>query len=334
MTTSFWKALEALGATGSARRNWHHCLGDDWTSCMPLLEPTGRDATTVIDPRHPQRRLELMADGAEDFVAIDDDPSVPPVPMKADEVSELRPRWSTVASHLAKTLGFDCGAWEATGDLRRIGSSQDAFGRVTPVLLFLPAGHFGDYPGLMRALSDRTESTVLLPTHRWLTADLEALRARNRLEFVDLSGRFRLIESQPTTQPALPVIVVPPKSSSSKQRAVIHCGNGLTWSQVTVRVGATRTIYLSALGQTGIYTFPKRANLSPEHPLGILMRLVKYGYWNNPDSASPDYERVSKAFWRCKQLLKALVPLPGDPFQKSSDGLVPRFRVVMEMQSG
>jgi hypothetical protein len=34
------------------------------------------------------------------------------------------------------------------GHLRRIGSTQDPFGRVTPVLLFLPAGHLGNYNAL------------------------------------------------------------------------------------------------------------------------------------------------------------------------------------------
>ncbi len=66
-------------------------------------------------------------------------------------------------------------------------SNQDPFGRVSPVLLFLPPGHLGDYHGLFRELSTRTESTVLLPSSRWLTAEMESLRARHRLEFIDLA---------------------------------------------------------------------------------------------------------------------------------------------------
>ena len=49
-----------------------HQLGDDWESCARFLKPTGRAASTVLDPRHPPRHLELMVDGDEDFVAMDE----------------------------------------------------------------------------------------------------------------------------------------------------------------------------------------------------------------------------------------------------------------------
>ncbi len=78
MRPSFWKALEALGASGSAICNWRHHLGDDWETCVPFLKPTGNPGRCVIDPRHPLRMLELMVDGDEDFVAVDGVPHRPP----------------------------------------------------------------------------------------------------------------------------------------------------------------------------------------------------------------------------------------------------------------
>jgi hypothetical protein len=326
MKASFWKALEALGAHGSARCNWQRCLGNDWDECARFLKPTGRSATTVIDPNRPPRRLSLMIDGEEDFVAVDDDPSIPPIPFKAMEVVEMRTHWEPIARALAKIIGFDYGAWENQGSLRRIGSTQDPFGRVSPVLLFLPPGHLGDYHGLFRELSTRTESNVLFPTSRWLTAEMESLRARNHLEFVDLAERLAQLEAQPAARVPLPVIAKERKPSSTKPRAVIHAGNGLTWSQVTIEITGNHTIHLKAPGQEGKYTFSKRTQLSREHPLGILMTLAAEGEWRNPPSSSPDYERVSKAFQRLHRLLRALVPLPGKPFRRFGGAFVPLFQ--------
>ena len=66
--------------------------------------------------------------------------------------------------------------------------------------------------------------------------------------------------------------------------------------------------------------------IGPEHPLGILMTLAAKGEWRNPPSSSPDYERFSRVFQRLQTLLRALVPLPGKPFQKSVGAFVPLFQ--------
>ncbi len=327
MKPSFWRALEALGAAGSAACNWRHHLSGDWEACVPFLKSTGNPGRCVIDPRHPRRMLELMVDGDEDFVAVDDHADLPPIPFKAAEVAALRPHWEPVAQALAAAIGFDYGAWENQGHLRRIGSCQDPFGRVSPVLLFLPPGHLGDYQGLFSELALRSESTVLFPTHGWFTADMEELRARNRLEFVDLAERLAQIEAQPAVRVPLPAITKPRGPAEPKVRAVIHAGNGLTWSQVRIEIAGNQTIYLKAPGQEGSHTFPKRQQLGPEHPLGILMTLAAKGEWRNPPSSEPDYDRVSKAFQRLQSLLRTLVPLPGTPFRKSAGAFVPIFQI-------
>jgi hypothetical protein len=51
-----------------------------------------------------------------------------------------------------------------------------------------------------------------------------------------------------------------------------------------------------------------------------------WGEWRNPPGSSADYERVSKAFQRLQALLRALVPLPEKPFQKSGGAFVPVFQ--------
>jgi hypothetical protein len=87
----------------------------------------------------------------------------------------------------------------------------------------------------------------------------------------------------------------------------------------------------TAPGQNGSLTFSKRNQPGPEHPLGILMTLAAKGKWRNPPLSSPDYERVSKAFQRLQTLLRALVPLPAKPFQKSSGAFVPIFNTWFQL---
>lgn len=175
----------------------------------------------------------------------------------------------------------------------------------------------------------RTESTVLFPTHRWFTSELEALRVKNHLEFVDLAERLVQIEAQSAVRVALPVINKSRGPAQTKIRAVIHAGNGLTWSQVCIEVTGNQTIHLKAPGQEGAHSFSKRNQLGPEHPLGILMTLAAQGEWRNPSGSSPDYERVSKAFQRLQTLIRTLVPLPNRPFRKSDGAFVPLFQVAI-----
>jgi hypothetical protein len=108
---------------------------------------------------------------------------------------------------------------------------------------------------------------------------------------------------------------------------LIRGGNGLTWKDVRVEVGASRRIRLIAPGQDCEYDFPSNIRIDGDHALGILMRLAATGEWRNPALGSPDYFRVSKAFSRLRQLLRGLVSLPGDPFRKHRGAFVPVFQV-------
>jgi hypothetical protein len=330
MKSSFWKALEALGASGSAVCNWRHHLGADWDACRPFLMKTGRAARHVVDPKHPQRMLDLMIDGEEDFVAVDDDTSIPPIPYKAAEVEEMQPLWDAIAQALAIAIRFDFGGWETQGTLRQIGTVQDPFGRVSQVLLFMPPGYLGDYHGLLRMLQTRTTATVLLPTRRWFTADLESLGSRNRLEFVAIAEHLTHIEANPAAaRLPLPVIGRPSGPAEPKARAALHGGNGLTWSQVRIEIMGNQTIRLTAPGQEGSHSFSKRLQLGPEHPLGILMTLAAKGEWRNPPIFKDDYQRVAKAFYRLQRLLRALVPVPGKPFRPADGAFIPLFQVMI-----
>jgi hypothetical protein len=116
-------------------------------------------------------------------------------------------------------------------------------------------------------------------------------------------------------------------SGGPNVRAVIRAGDGLTWDQVRIEVGATRTILLKAPGQSGKYVFPPNSQMQKDHPVGMLMTLAAKGEWRNPPLGSAEYERVSRTFRRLRKLLMALVPLPGDPFQPHCGAFVPVFQI-------
>ncbi len=328
MTASFWKAIEARGASGAAASDWKFLLGDDFADCARLLRPTGRTAGLITD-RTSGRRLSLVPGFESEFDALDwDDPGFPPVPCTAEEAEELAPRWRAVAAALARPLGFNHGIWETKGHVRRIGSSQDPFGHVSPVLLFMPPGGLGDYHLIIRELSLRSASTVLFPTSRWFTAEIEALRAREGHAFVDLASRLAEIRRSPHDTLPLPPIRSHTKSRRSGPKAVLQGNSHLTWGHVALEVASGRTIYLTAPGQpTKCHRFPSSSKLDEYHSIGILMRLAVHGEWRNPPKVSPDYDRVSKAFKRLDHTLCSLVPIPGEPFRRVGGAYLPVFQI-------
>jgi hypothetical protein len=328
MKASFWKALDALGASGSALFNWRHHLGGDWDECARFLKPTGETAFCVIDPRKPRYMLTVSPQGEEDFVGYyEDDTSIPPVPFSARDVAEFGPHWKTIAEALVVAVGFDYDTWESEGHLRRIGSLQDSFGHVRAVLLFMPPGSLGDYHYLFRSLSARFDCTVLVPSGRWITAEIAALGKRNGLTFVNLADRLARTEADAESRIPLPAAVGHRSGGGQTVRVLIQGGNGLTWDQVRVEVGASRRIMLRAPGQDREYDFPPNIRVTEDHALGILMHLAAKGEWRNPPLGAPDYYRVSKSFLRLRKLLKGLVSLPGEPFRKHRGAFVPVFQV-------
>jgi hypothetical protein len=172
-----------------------------------------------------------------------------------------------------------------------------------------------------------TECTVLFPSGRWFSAEIETLRQRNGLTYVDLTERVAQFEADPAAIMPLPATGTRISNDGPTVRAVIRAGDGLTWDQVRIEVGASRTVHFKAPGQAGKYVFPPNSQLQPDHPLGMLMRLAADGEWRNPPLGSAQYERVSRAFRRLRKLLLALVPLPGDPFQPHRGAFVPVFEI-------
>jgi hypothetical protein len=320
MRTSFWKALERLGAAGSAALSWRHLLGDEWNDASQLLVPTGRSARSVLHPLRPEIRLDLMPDGEDGFVAVCDDMEIPPVPVAAADADELFPCWHALSRALADTIGFTAGAWESAGWLRRIGTSQNAAGLVSPVLLFLPPGGITDSHILFEELAARPRSLVLLPSGRWMSPALDSLRTGIGHEFVAITERL------PTraTPAALPVIASGRREPPAA-KAVIRPAAGMAWKDITVTILTGRTLRITAPGQQKEHTFRGKSKIDRHHPLGILMEMAALREWSNPPKSDSAYERTVKAFGRMRKTMHDLIPLPGDAFVRTGGAWQPTF---------
>ena len=86
----------------------------------------------------------------------------------------------------------------------------------------------------------------------------------------------------PASLVPLPAAGIRQSGRGSAVRALIHAGNGLTWNQVRIEVNGNKMILLKAPGQERDSHFPPNAQVTPDHPLGMLMRLAADGEWRSP----------------------------------------------------
>lgn len=331
MKTGFWRALDRLGANGAAACDWRRCLGDEWEICRPFLKALPGHAETVVDPKCPSRRLEVVPDGEDGFLGIvaDDTPDGPPLPLIADDVAPMIPNWQTIADGLGKTLGFTANRYETQGLTRRIGIAQNGGDPARPVLLCLPAGHFGDHGRIANDLAARRDATVLLPTIRWITPPIQTLASANGLTLLALAEHFTRnnhVDPNVVTDLAAPRQVT---GVRKPLKPLFIIQPGWRWNMIRIVVAHGGRLLVSCDGQQREYRLPKTTSKKPGQALGILMTLAVKREWNNPPSDASDHESVRKNFHRLEQRLRALIPLPEDPFRRESGRFIPVFQIVL-----
>lgn len=326
MTSSLWQALEHLGAEGTATCDWRRRLGDEWESCRPFLKTVPGHAETVLDPDHPSRRLDVVPDGEHGFVGIvaDDVPDGPPLPLSADDVAPMTPDWHVIAGALGKALGFTPNRYETRGLTRQIGTAQNGSDPARPVVLCLPAGHFGDHGRIANDLAARRDATVLLPSARWITPPIQALASANRLTLVCVAGQL----SQPS---AVPALATPPAVAGFKKRMkpLFHIQTGWRWDMLTIEVASGGRIIASCDGQRKEHRFRKSNSRTHAKDYEILMHLAANPKWRNPPAGTPKNEAVRRQFYRFRKTLGELIGIPGDAFDTAGDDWKPNFQTLL-----
>jgi hypothetical protein len=326
MTSSLWRALEKLGAGEFATSDWRHHLCDDWESCIPFLKRVSGHAETVQDPKRPSRRLDVVPDGTERFVGIvgDDAPDAPPLPLTAEDVAPLTPDWSAIATALSKALGFTANRYETQGLTRQIGTAQNGSDPVRPVVLCLPAGHFGDHGRMASDLAARRDATVLLPSAKWITPPIQALASANRLTLVSVTEQL----AEPTAVPAL-ATPFPLAGSKKRKKPLFHVQPGWRWDMLTIEVASGGRIVASCGGQRKDYRFRKSNSKTHAKDYEILMYLASEPKWRNPPTGTLQNEAVRKQFFRFRETLDELIAIPGEAFDTELDDWKPNFKVLI-----
>jgi hypothetical protein len=321
--------LDRLGAGEFAASDWRHHLGADWEICCPFLKKVSGHAESVLDPGRPSRRLDVVPDGLDGFLGIvgDDAPDGPPLPLSADEVALLTPDWHVIAPALGKAFGFAVNRYETQGFTRQIGSAQNGSDPIRPVVLCLPAGHFGDHGRIASDLSARRDATILLPSARWVTPPIQALASANRLTLVTVAEHLAEI----VTIAAVPALATPPPVAGSKTRKkpLLRVQSGWRWDMLTIEVAAGGQIIVSCDGQRKEHRFRKSNARTYARDYEILMHLASKAKWRNPPTGAPENERVRRRFLRFRDTLTEMIGIPGDAFDTEGDDWTPKFKVLL-----
>ena len=324
MKTDFWRALDLLGAHGAAACDWQHHLGDEWETCRQFLKQIPGHAETLIDPNRPTRRLDVVPDGKHGFLGIvaDDAPDGPPLALSAEDVAPMTPNWQVIADELGRVLDFTANRYEIHGFTRQIGTAQNGSDPVRPVLLCLPAGHIGDHGRIAHDLAARCDATVLLPSARWITPPIQALASANRLTLVSLAEQLG-------QRSIVPALATPPAVAGLKKRKkpLFHIHPGWRWDMLTIEVAAGGRIIASCDGQWKEHRFQKSNSKTHSKDYEILMHLAVHSQWRNPPAGTAENEAVRKQFYRFRQKLAELIPIPGDAFVPSGDDWKLKFNV-------
>lgn len=324
MTSSFWRALEQLGAGEFAACDWRHHLGIDWETCRTFLKSVPGHAQTVLDPEHPPRRLDVVPDGTDGFVGIvaDNAPDGPPLPLCADDVAPLTPNWPAIAESLGKILGFTANRYENQGLTRQIGTAQNGTDPVRPVVLCLPAGHFGDHGRIANDLAARRDTTILLPSARWLTPQIQALASANRHTLISLVDQLAEIA-------AIPALATPQAMTGLKKRKkpLFRIQTGWRWDMLTIEVATGGRIVAACDGQRRDHRFQKSNSKTHSRDYEIFMHLAVHSQWRNPPVGKAENEAGRKRFYRFRETLAELVPIPGNAFATEGDEWKPNFTV-------
>jgi hypothetical protein len=327
MTSSLWRALEQLGAEGAAACDWRRHLGDDWEICRAFLKPVPGHAETVLDPERPARRLDVVTDGEDRFLGIvaDDAPDGPPLPLSAADVAPLTLDWQTVADALGKTLGFTANRYESQGLTRQIGTAQNGSDPVRPVILCLPAGHFGDNGRMLRDISARHDATILLPSASWVTPPIQTLASASRLTLVAVAESLAEIAAIAS----VPALATPPavKGSKKRKKPLFRIQPGWRWDMLTIEVAAGGRIIVSCDGQRKEHRFRKSNSRTHAKDYEILMHIASKSKWCNPPTGTPRNEAVRRQFYRFRETLNELIGIPGESFDMEGDNWKSNFKV-------
>ncbi len=309
---TFWPALERCGRQGAAA-DWQLLAGDDWQSGP--LRRTARYATTVLDPRLPARRLEVLDESNGDgpaFAIVDGDYRLrTDVPSTPEALTVWVVDYNKLARLLGQRLGFNPCPAKEHGCCFHVGNAVQKRQATQPVFLHAPTGSIFDHERLLAQIAEMSSCTLLLPNAKLMTKEVGALATARGVQLEPVADRLAMAPAERGT------VVVRSRHAAMDRKAILDVRPEWTWERLKVTIHPRGTMTAIYGRQRGIHDFRKASRSKVARQTEMLAHMAAQGEWMNPPSDHPNHEATRKAFRRLEEELKKLIPINGDPFVRS-----------------
>ncbi len=302
--------------------------GEGWRT-GPVRRTT-RFAASVLDPRLPARRLDVLdeSNGAGPVFAIVDDDFRPraDVPATADDVTVWEVNFDQLAAMLGKALGFVAsGAREAGGGCIQVGNVIARREETRPVFLHVPAGNLFDGEQLASVIAQLPASVLLLPSSRWITKEIAALAQTRGVRLDPVADRLK----SPALERGTLHARARTAASAKGKGPILDVQPGWTWDKLKVGIDPVGKMHVSYGRHGATHDFRKASRSKAARHTEVLAMVAHYGEWTNPPSGDKDHETKRKAFQRLEKELRTLVPIAGKPFERVEGRWRPMFQLKL-----
>lgn len=324
---SFWPALERLGVAGAAH-DWRMLLGEQWKRAP--LRRTPRIAQSVLDPRLPARRLEVADESDETgarFAFFDHDMRLVREGVGREDVAVWEIDWNELGAQLARALRFAACDVRAQNDgVFQVGNVIARDHPTHPVFLFVPCGDFFDAERLLGVAVSLPPCTLLVTRGKWITAEVAAASKAAGIMIDSVAER---LEASPD---AAGSVVSRSRGSIAHKAAAAILGvrPEWTWSKLRVLVDPVGKIHFRYARESATHTFRSANRKKPPFGLVALGQMAVQGKWTPPPHGSAKHDNAIRAMNRLKNLLRALVPISGEPFETREGDIHPVFQVRLK----
>ena len=323
---TFWPALERCGQQ-SAAADWKLMAGDGWQRAP--LRRTARFAESVLDPRMPARRLDVLdestAAGPAFFVVDGDFRPRPDVAVTANDIAVWEVNYDKLAVMLGRGCGFVASEAKYGESCVHVGNVIARREETRPVFLHVPAGGFFDYQNLVLLIARLPPSVLLLTCSRWITAEVAAIALERDVRLDPVAERLKLPSSERGTVHAR----ARKAASPGGKGPILDVQPGWTWEKLKITIDPRGTLTASYGRERHTHDFRKAARSKAARPTELLVTIACNSEWKNPPSHEHDHEADRQAFKRLVRELKRLLPIPGKPFEKRSGIYRPRFQLTL-----
>lgn len=326
---SFWNLLEAVGLPGTSAHSWRLVLGENWSN-YPLRN-SKEIASAILDPlgetTPPRRWLEVSEMSPGCFVAMSDCQPPRVIELCREDVEMWCLDWMKAARLLAGEMRFTATTPAREGSTRLIGTLHPPKKAVSGAYLHIPLAISARRAHLLAEMARLPDGcTLTLPSNSMVNDEVTAMaHARNiTLDFI----AQRTADGNPGSMHLRARSARSIKAGSAKEpEPILDVAPDWKWERLRLQIDVSGLLYAEYGREKGRAQLPKSTARRESVPTKILLLLAAHKQWKNPPRDHCDYDATARAFNRLRALLKALVPIHGEPFERMAGKFVPKFQI-------